>query len=224
MSTAGRRLGVLGGTLDPIHVGHLDAAEAARTSLGLDEVLFIPAHDPPHRPRDPHASAFHRFALAALAIDGHPTYRVSDLELRRSGASYTALTLRELHDQGWQPLQIFFIIGADAFAEIATWYDYPAILDACNFAVIPRPTSVPLPGDGGFQQPTSVPPGVDAGSREGRRLVRPSGTAIIPIDATTRAVSSSDIRARLAANQSIDALVPPAVARHIHAHGLYVRT
>lgn len=204
MSTDGRRLGVLGGTLDPIHLGHLDAADAARTALALDEVLFIPTHDPPHRPRGPHASAFHRFAMAALAIDGRAGYRVSDMELRRSGASYTVQTIRELHEQGWQASQIFFIIGADAFAEIATWYEYPAILDACNFAVVPRSTS--------------VPPGGDGGSHEGRR---PSGTAIIPIHAATRAVSSSDIRARLAANQSIDDLVPPPVARHIHANGLY---
>jgi nicotinate-nucleotide adenylyltransferase len=207
MSTDGRRLGVLGGTLDPIHVGHLDAADAARTALSLDEVVFIPSHDPPHRLRGPRASAFHRFALAALAVDGRPGYSVSDVELRRRGASYTALTLGELHNQGWQPSQIFFIIGADAFAEITTWYGYPAILDACNFAVVSRP---------GVPVSTSLTPEADGGSGEGRRVTR-----IVPIDAITRDVSSSAIRARLAAGQSIDNLVPPAVARHIHTHGLY---
>lgn len=215
MSTAGRRLGVLGGTLDPIHVGHLDAADAARAALTLDEILVIPAHDPPHRPRDPHASDFHRFALAALAVSDRHGYRVSDMELRRSGVSYTALTLRELHGQGWQAWQIFFIIGADAFAEIATWYDYPAILDACHFAVIARP---------GMTLQTSLDrtPALAARVRKvADVLAAPQPLAIILIAAVTRAVSSSDIRARLAAGQSIDGLVPPAVAGHIHRHGLY---
>ena len=128
--TAGvRRIGLLGGTLDPFHVGHLDAADAARAALGLDEILVIPAHDPPHRPDDPHASAFHRFAMVALAVDGREGYRASDLELRRDGPSYTALTLRDLRSAGYEPSQLYFIAGADAFAEIATWFDYPAILD-----------------------------------------------------------------------------------------------
>src|SRR5688572_18450684 len=79
------RLGVLGGTFDPVHYGHLDAAAAARTALGLDDILFMPSHDPPHRPVDPCATAFQRFALVALAIDGIPGYRISDEELRQIG-------------------------------------------------------------------------------------------------------------------------------------------
>ena len=123
--TAARRLGVLGGTFDPIHFGHLDAAEAARASLELDEVLFVPAHDPPHKPGDPHASAFHRFALIALAIQEWPGYRASDMELSREGASYTADTLRALHACGWRPSNLFFIVGADAFAEIRRGVNSP---------------------------------------------------------------------------------------------------
>jgi cytidyltransferase-like protein len=95
MTAGSLRIGLLGGTLDPIHVGHLDAAEAARTALRLDTIVVIPSHDPPHRSVDPHASAFHRFAMVALAIDGRPEYRASDMELRRDGPSYTALTLRD---------------------------------------------------------------------------------------------------------------------------------
>lgn len=199
-----RKLGLLGGTLDPIHVGHLDAAEAARQALSLDEVLVIPAHDPPHRTGDPHASAFHRFAMVSLAIDGRPGYRASDLELRRNGPSYTALTLRELRAQGWEPSQLFFIIGADAFAEIATWYEYPAILDACQFALVSRPGTT-----------------IDDALRRTPDLRYRVGQTIHLVPARTSPASSSGIRARLAAGEPVDGLVPPAVARHIVQHHLY---
>ena len=213
MIAATRRLGVLGGTFDPIHVGHLDAAEAARAALALDEILVLPAHDPPHRSIDPRASAFHRFALLALALEGRDAYRLSDRELQQSGPSYTALTLQELHASGWSPSQIFFILGADAFAEIATWYDYPAILDASHFAVIARPDTTfdaALKQTPGLAERVRTPA---AGSME-----TPS---IFLIEARTSAVSSSEIRARLLAGRSIDRLVPPAVARYIQLHQLY---
>src|SRR5574340_779134 len=132
-------IGVLGGTFDPIHVGHLDAADAARQALSLDRVLVVPASDPPHRPDDPRASVFHRFALVSLAIADRPTFLASDLELQQPGPSYTSLTLQRLASLGYEPSNLFFIVGADAFAEIATWYDYPALLDRAHFAVVTRP-------------------------------------------------------------------------------------
>src|SRR5688500_12466904 len=110
-----RRLGVLGGTFDPVHFGHLDAADAARSALALDEVRFVPSHDPPHRPGHPLSSPFHRFAMVALALDGRQGFAVSDVELSRKGSSYTWDTLRALHEAGWHPSQLFFIVGADAF-------------------------------------------------------------------------------------------------------------
>jgi nicotinate-nucleotide adenylyltransferase len=195
------RLGILGGTFDPVHFGHLDAADAARTALTLDGVVFLPSHDPPHRPADPHATAFHRFSLIALAIQDRRGYQVSDLELRRPGPSYTVTTLRELHATGLRPSQIFFIIGADAFAEIATWYQYPAVLECANFAVISRPGAAMPP-------PAAAPPTA-------------TGTGIYHVEARTRDVSSTLIRSRLAAGQPIDDLVPAAVASHIEAHHLY---
>ena len=198
------RIGLLGGTFDPIHVGHLDAADAARYALGLDEVLLIPARDPPHREDEPRASAFHRFAMVCLAIEGRGGYRASDIELRREGPSYTALTLRDLHAGGWQPSQLHFILGADAFAEIATWYEYPAIFDACRFAVVAR-SGISL----------------DAAVARTPMLKGRIGESIQLVEAKTAAVSSSDIRAKLAAGQPLDGLVPPAVARHIEIHHLY---
>jgi nicotinate-nucleotide adenylyltransferase len=204
MTSGARRIGLLGGTLDPIHIGHLDAADAARQALALDEVLVIPAHDPPHRASDPHASSHHRFAMVALAIDGRRGYRASDMELRRQGPSYTALTLRELRAGGWEPRQLYFIIGADAFAEIATWYEYPAILDVCQFAVVARPG-------------TTLEEALARNSDLRGRV----GDTIHLVHAITSPASSSEIRARLAAGRSVDEWVPPAVARHIAIHQLY---
>ena len=210
-----RRLGVLGGTFDPVHYGHLDAARAARAALDLTEVHFVPAHDPPHRPLDPHATAFHRFAMVALAIAGCPAYRVSDVELLRQGSSYTAETLRSLQNAGWRASEIFFILGSDAFAEIATWYAFPAVLDAAHFVAVTRPGTA-------LERAFSRTPELRSRMHAARAPVddrRPTG--IFLVEADTRDVSSTLIRQRLAAGQSIDDLVPSAVARHIAAHQLY---
>ena len=194
------KLGILGGTFDPIHFGHLDAAAAARAALGLDVVMLMPARTPPHRPAEPRASSFHRFAMAALAADEGGLV-VSELELQREGPSYTALTLEALHREGHAPSDLFFITGADAFAEISTWHDYPHIFQLSNFVVVSRPGH----GDGG----NAAPP--------------PYGqTTIVRVDAETRDISSTDIRRRIAAGESIEALVPASIARHIRRHRLYV--
>jgi nicotinate-nucleotide adenylyltransferase len=199
-----RRLGVLGGTFDPIHYGHLDAGDAAQRALQLDEIRVIPSHDPPHRPVDPRASAFHRFALAALAVVERPQWRLSDSELQRSGPSYSIDTLRQLHAEGWQAAQIFFILGADAFAEIATWHQYPAVLDASRFAVVARPGVM-------LQAATASVAGL------GDRV----GSSIFLVEADTRDVSSTAIRGRLASGLPITGLVPAAVEHYIQTHQLY---
>ena len=205
--TKGRTLGLLGGTFDPIHYGHLDAADAARRALSLDEILFVPAHDPPHKSTDPRASGFHRFALVSLALNEWSGYRVSDVELIREGQSYTVDTLHTLHGEGWRPSQLFFILGTDAFADIATWRAYPRVLDAANFVVIARPgTTV----DAALARTPELRPRLAEGD-----------TRIILVEARTRDVSSTTIRRRLAAQQPIDDLVPAGVARHILAHQLY---
>jgi nicotinate-nucleotide adenylyltransferase len=153
--------------------------------------------------------------MVALAIDGLAGCRASDEELRRQGNAYTSDTRRALQAAGWSPLQIFFILGADAFADIASWHEFPAVLDAANFAVIARPgTSV----DDALARTPALrsrlrPAGMAAGD--------PGRTGIFPIEAATRNVSSTMIRARLAAGRSIGDLVPPPVARHIAAHHLY---
>ena len=210
-----RRIGVLGGTFDPIHFGHLDAGDAARRALDLDEIRLIPSHDPPHRPDDPRASAFHRFALAALAIQDRDAWHVSDAELVRQGVSYTFDTLRAVQSDGWTRSQIFFILGADAFAEIAMWHRFPAVLDEAHFVVVARP-GVTL--DAALARTPALAPRLRTadGSRD------PAGdTGIFLVEARTRDVSSSEVRRRRAAGRSIDDLVPSAVARHIVANHLY---
>jgi nicotinate-nucleotide adenylyltransferase len=220
-----RRIGLLGGTFDPVHYGHLDAADAARAALRLDEVLVIPSHVPPHRPAQPHASVFHRFAMLALAVQGRPYVRLSDTELAREGPSFTVDTLRRLHESGLRPLQLFFILGADAFAEIATWRAFPAVLDAANFAVIARPgTSLDdaMTRNAGVVGRVLLDP-ADMRHDVGRVLLDPAEpkTGIYPVEAQTRDVSSTAIRERIAARVPIDECVPGPVAAYITAQGLY---
>ena len=207
---AGARIGVLGGTLDPIHLGHLDAAAAARDALRLDRVLIVPSHVPPHR-RQPVASAFHRFAMAALAVNGLDGLAVSDDELCSPGPSYTADTLMRLHGRGLAPSQIFFITGADAFAEIETWSRYPHVLDLARFIVISRP---------GFAA-TSLPERLQ--NLADRMAAPADGTtaSVFLVDAQTRDISSTDVRRRLSRREPVSGLVPAPVEAHILQHGLY---
>lgn len=206
------RRGVLGGTFDPVHVGHLDVARAAATALGLDEVQLMPANLPPHRTR-PHASPKDRLAMVELAVTSDARLKASDLELNADGPSYTALTLDRLEKLGMDLRTVFFITGADAFREIPSWRAYPAILDRCHFVAVSRP-GWPV---GRLREtlPALTPRMVDASA------VVPSHPAVILVDAPTAPVSSTDIRRRLAEGLPIDGLVPAGVAAYIERHGLY---
>lgn len=209
-----RRVGILGGTFDPIHCGHLDAARAAEAAFGLTEVLFIASQIPPHRPQ-PSVSSYHRFAMVALAVAGRPLWRASDLELGEPAPSYTTSTLQRLHAAGYQPAELFFIVGADAFAEIATWKDYPTILDQAHFAVVSRPgLAVAL-------LPQRLPELASRMAMPVGETIASRAPLIFLIDAPTAEVSSSAIRSRRTDGGSIAGLVPPAVQKHIEQHGLY---
>jgi nicotinate-nucleotide adenylyltransferase len=209
------RLGLFGGTFDPIHVGHMDAADAARRALALHQVLFIPSHLPPHREADPRATMFHRFAMVALATNAEPAYGASDVEARRAGTSYTHDTLLGLYAQGWAPTQLFFIIGTDAFAQIAMWREFPRLVEGTNFAVVGRSGTT-------LDAALARTPALATRVRTLARVPEPSDeTAVYLIDAATRDVSSTHIRAELAAGRSIANLVPEPVERHIIRHGLY---
>lgn len=198
------KVGILGGTFDPIHEGHLTAAAVVTRALSLDRVVLLPSRTPPHRAMEPRASIYHRFAMTALAAAERELI-VSDLELRRDGPSYTATTLEALHGEGFQPSQLYFITGSDAFAEVETWFDYPRLLSLANFAVVSRP-GAPRPADLLADFASSIP----------------TTTNVISVEANTPDVSSTEIRRRVGAGEPIDGLVPASVAGHIRRHSLYV--
>ncbi len=206
------RLGLFGGTFDPVHIGHLDVAREARRALDLDYVWLVPARLPPHR-RPPYASAAHRFAMAALAVAGEPGLMVSDLEMDATGPSYTTVTLDRLAARGADLASVFFVTGADAFRDITTWKDYPSLLDRCHFVAVSRP------GTSASALRTLVP-AVSARMIEPAHLVL-SEPRIVLVDAHTAPVSSTEIRRAVAAGESFADAVPASVARHIHQHALY---
>lgn len=209
------RIAILGGTLDPIHCGHIAAAVAVRDALRIGRVLVLPSNVPPHRSVQPLASPFHRFAMAALAVSGVPALVASDDELRSGGPSYTVDTLERLLGRGMAASQIFFITGADAFAEIATWKRYPDVLELANFVVVSRP------GSSIDDLPARLP-ALAARMRPASTLEADSDSPwIYLLNASTPDVSSTDVRARLARGESIHGLVPMLVEAHIHQHGLY---
>jgi nicotinate-nucleotide adenylyltransferase len=206
------RLGVLGGTFDPIHHGHLDVADAAASALQLARVLVVPSRTPPHR-HPPRVSAAHRFAMAALAVEDRPLLRVSDLEMDTEGPSYTSITLDRLSAQGVDLGEVYFLTGADAFRDIATWHQYPAILDRCQFVAVSRPgcSAASLPTLLPALAPRMRTPAVAGGGERG----------IFLVDAPTAAVSSTEVRRRIREGLDITGMVPTAVAAHIARHELY---
>jgi nicotinate-nucleotide adenylyltransferase len=223
---AAARVGLLGGTLDPIHLGHVETALAARRALALDEVIVLPARVPPHRSQQPVASPYHRFAMAALAVNGLDGLAASDIELCAPAPSYTADTLTRCHAR-WAlpPTQIFFITGADAFADIETWHRYPDVLDLSNFVVVSRPG---FPAEALRQRLPALARRMATASAHGptaehgmRRLEPVGSPGIFLVDAQTAAVSSTEIRRRLRGGERLTGLVPAAVERHIVQHGLY---
>jgi nicotinate-nucleotide adenylyltransferase len=206
------RLALLGGTFDPIHCGHLDIARAAREALGLDQVWLVPSHVPPHR-HPPHASAAHRFAMAVLSAQDDAGMLVSDIEMLDAAPSYTSGTLAKIADTGLTGSSVFFITGADAFREIETWKDFPAILEACHFVVVSRP-GAPVASLRGHLPALAA------------RMVDlpgpiPAAPAILLVEAVTADVSSTQVRQKLAEGGTIEGMVPATVAAYIRKQALY---
>lgn len=195
-----RRIGIMGGTFDPIHLGHLRAAEDAREELGLQEVVFVPAGVPPHR-QAPLASALDRFAMTALATAGHPGFTTSPCELRREGPSYTVDTVAAFRE-AWPGVELLLIVGSDTFPELAVWRDRDRLLTLCTVAVVARPVEAAGPAVG-----TAV------GPAEPVAVARVTGAGL--------PISASFIRERLAAGHSVRYLVPDTVAEYIGKRGLY---
>jgi nicotinate-nucleotide adenylyltransferase len=195
----------MGGTFDPIHVGHLAVAEEAREVLGLERIVFIPAGTPPHRPAA--TGAEDRAAMVALGIAGNPSFTLSRIELERPGPSYTSDTVAALADAeraaGREP-DLTFILSAETLADLPTWHDPDRLLATCRIAVVPR-EGYPAPDRAWLE--ALFPGRVDRiDLLEGPRL----------------GLSSTAIRSRVAAGRSIRYLVVPAVARYVEDHRLYL--
>ncbi len=195
------RIGVLGGTFDPIHLGHLIIAEETRDRLDLEEVCFVPARDPWMKAGQPLTSGHDRLSMARLAVEDNPFFQVSTLELERPGPSYTVDTLRELQKEYGPEAQLFFILGSDAFVRFDEWKDPEGILGLATLVVVDRP------GATASEEAIAHQVG-NAGSVERVRGVHLE-------------ISAKDIRRRVAEGASIRYLAPEPVERYIYARGLY---
>ena len=198
------KIGVLGGTFDPIHLGHIAIAGDVSRRLELDRVLFIPAGQPWLKADTPVSPAEHRVAMVRLAIDGYTSYSISMIEVRRSGPSYTLETLAEM----WQRLgsddEVFFIIGWDGLSQLPRWYAPERVLRLCRMVAVPRPDA--------------TPPDLDALEA----IIPGISKRVILLDGPEVDISSTGIRERVACGLSITGLVHPAVEVYIRGHGLYL--
>ncbi|QID16635.1 nicotinate-nucleotide adenylyltransferase [Nitrogeniibacter mangrovi] len=214
-------VGLLGGTFDPIHFGHLRLAEEARETLGLAQMRLIPAGEPPHRdtPRSP---ARHRLAMARLAVAGNPGLQVDDIEIRHAGPSYSVLTLSRLREQLGPTRPLVLVLGADAFEGLATWHRWEELFELTHIAVANRPGHSPH----GRRWPQVLSPEL-AAACDGRMLAdaaalraAPAG-GILPFDMTPLAISATLIRDLLHHGHSARYLLPDPVLDYIAAQHLY---
>ena len=195
-----KRLGIMGGTFDPIHYGHLVTAEAARSLFHLDQVIFVPAGRPPHKKWRDGSDGEHRAMMTLLAIITNPAFMLSRIELEREGYSFSIDTVRYYAERFGPETEIFFITGADAILEIATWKNTGALLEICTFIAATRP---------GYN--------LD----EINHLPETWRKRIELMEIPALAISSTDIRNRVAKKESIKYLLPESVEYYIMKQGLY---
>ncbi len=211
------KIGILGGTFNPIHLAHLRIAEEVQRVCELDRVLFIPAAEPPHKDVAGKISFSHRLAMVKAAIRDYPDFQASDLEIQRSGKSFSVDTLEILRQQDPQG-ERYFIIGLDSYRDIASWKDYDRIFSLSHLVVITRPGVLvkeplgPLPvairDDFCYDKCTG-------------KIQHKSGNYLIFSQETNLDISSTEIRKMLANRQPIRHLVPTVVADYIEEHSLY---
>ncbi|GKS57456.1 putative nicotinate-nucleotide adenylyltransferase [Nitrospira sp.] len=219
-----RKLGILGGTFNPIHRCHLVLAREIRARLALDEILFIPTGDPPHKADGHLASAEHRLAMVRLAIEDVPGFDLSDIEIRRPGRSYSIDTLTALRKDLEADTELFFCIGLDAFLDFESWRQPDDLLRTCDFVVVSRPgtrfeslstLTILSPLDLSRLQ------ALDSGGIDQLSLPLPSGRSLHLLTITPCPVSASMIRTRIGQGLAVEGLLPPPVERYIIRAGLY---
>ncbi|WP_027713976.1 nicotinate-nucleotide adenylyltransferase [Desulfuromonas sp. TF] len=211
------RIGILGGTFNPIHLAHLRIAEEVREACSLDRVLFIPAADPPHKPVAEEVPFAQRLAMVEAAIAENPAFAASDLESHRTGKSYSVHTLEILRrDQPDQ--ELFFIIGMDSFRDIGSWREYRRLFPLAHIVVAARPG---ISSD----DPQALLPVAIRGDFcydvQSKTLLHRSGNRVIFLEETLLDISSTRIRRLAADGRSIRYLVTPAVEEYVSTHGLY---
>jgi nicotinate-nucleotide adenylyltransferase len=201
--SVGRRIGILGGTFDPVHIGHIFAAEAARDAYALDYVLFIPAGDPPHKKNIRLAPGKDRIEMLRRAAEHNPFFKVDPREVERKGTTYTIDTLRELREE-YPGNELFFIIGGDTLLELKNWREFNSVAKLCRFIVYERPGVA-----------------MDEQLKEANWLEETFNAVIHFLEGPHLEVSSKLIRKRLKNNQTIRYLVPEEVYKYIIEHNLY---
>lgn len=201
------KVGVFGGSFNPIHFGHLLLADDICEAIGLDSVLFVPAAQPPHKPAAELASAEHRYRMTALAVHEHPRFAVSDLELRRPGPSFTVDTLAALEGQG----DLFLLIGSETFLDLLAWREPRQVARLARLVVVPR-TGAAFDPDAPAAQKVLHELGLGAFGAVGGPILHRA--ASLPI-------SGSDLRRRAREGRSLAYRMPEAVAAYIREHRLY---
>lgn len=214
---ASTKIGILGGTFDPVHYGHLRTAEEIGQELGLERVYLIPAASPPHKMRDPVTPFNHRLAMVRLGVRESALLEALDLEGRRAGLSYSFDTLKELKSRFGMNAEIFFLVGSDAFFEIRTWKNYRKLFDYAHFVIIPRI---------GYDLKTlhNLISGLDQSVKKQQNenvYTMLSGNHVIICKSTLLDISGTEIRDMVRRGKSITFLVPETVRAYILREGLY---
>ncbi|BCR03598.1 putative nicotinate-nucleotide adenylyltransferase [Desulfuromonas versatilis] len=211
------KLGILGGTFNPIHLAHLRIAEEVREACGLERILFIPAATPPHKSTAGNVPFAQRLAMVQAAIADNPHFEASDLEARRGGKSYSVHTLEILRRQRPGD-ELHFIIGMDSFRDLASWKEYRRLFELTNLVVAARPGV--HRGDPRELLPVAIQDEF-CYDCSAQALTHRSGRSVIFLEETFLDISSTHIRTLVSRNRSVRYLVPEAVDRYIANHGLY---
>jgi len=196
------RIGVLGGTFDPIHLAHLVAAEEVRVRIALERVLFVPAGMPPHKLHVNVTPTKHRLKMVELAIADNPHFTLSRVDIDRFGPSYTVDTIELLHDEYGPEAEIYFIMGSDSLSELLTWHKPERLIRLCRIVALTRP-------------------GHRVDLKELNRLLPGAIARVQLLDMPLLEISGTELQRRVRAGLPIKYLVPPAVEAYIHRHGLY---
>lgn len=211
-----RKIGLFGGTFNPIHLGHLRGVEEIREAFRLDEIIFIPSAIPPHKAMEEIIDAKHRLEMVRLAIASNPYFSISDIELSRPGKSYSIDTIRHFREGCTDAL--FFILGGDAFVEIETWKDFQNLFTLCHFIVMARPGFQKTPV--ASQLPGSLTPAFQY-DLETKVWVHLSGYHLYFKEISFLDISSTKVRELIERGESVRYLIPPETEAYIHKHGLY---